>query len=127
MLQGPLGYRLVEDAHAKQRLVFVWTVNSPTMMRWSIRRGLDGVITDDPETFGRILDSWEASGQHIEERTTFWDYLLLTFFSIIIGSLSWLLQFRQVRRNLQFLMPTIARIMGNLVKESTRTEVKSER
>ncbi|RHZ43240.1 glycerophosphodiester phosphodiesterase [Aspergillus thermomutatus] len=47
VLMGMGGGFLVE-ARAAGRRVFVWTVNEPGLMRWSIDRKVDGVITDDP-------------------------------------------------------------------------------
>ena len=113
---GPLGYRFVEDAHAKQRIVLAWTVNSPRMMRWAIRKGVDGVITDDPETFGRIKNDWETTEQHIQDRTTIREYLLIAMLSIVIGSLSWLTQHRFAQRYLRFLVPSIRSLMRNTVR-----------
>ncbi|EAW11732.1 glycerophosphodiester phosphodiesterase [Aspergillus clavatus NRRL 1] len=43
-----MGGGMVEEAHAAGRRVFVWTVNEASLMRWSIAKGVDGVITDDP-------------------------------------------------------------------------------
>jgi len=53
------GARLIRDAHADSRTVFVWTVNSEHWMEWSIRAGVDGVITDDPKLFLEVCDRWE--------------------------------------------------------------------
>ncbi|KAL9632586.1 MAG: hypothetical protein Q9164_005227, partial [Protoblastenia rupestris] len=46
-----IGPRFLKDAKAKGRPVYDWTVNDESMMRWSIKQGLDGVITDDPKRF----------------------------------------------------------------------------
>ncbi|KAF4234877.1 hypothetical protein CNMCM6805_008350 [Aspergillus fumigatiaffinis] len=43
-----MGRGFLEEARAARRRVFVWTVNEPNLMRWSIERGVDGIITDDP-------------------------------------------------------------------------------
>ena len=60
-LAGPLGRGLVRDAHAApaRRAVYGWTVNEPAWMEWSIERGLDGVITDDPALFRDVCDRYE--------------------------------------------------------------------
>ncbi|ORY63029.1 PLC-like phosphodiesterase [Pseudomassariella vexata] len=50
-LVGPCGTRFLKDVRKAGRLVFVWTVNDEAWMEWSIRKGLDGVITDDPKLF----------------------------------------------------------------------------
>ncbi|KAL8708669.1 MAG: hypothetical protein Q9220_006494 [cf. Caloplaca sp. 1 TL-2023] len=50
-LFGPGGTRFIRDAKAAGRPIFHWTVNQDDLMRWSIRQGADGVITDDPKRF----------------------------------------------------------------------------
>lgn len=57
-LLGPWGTRFVADAHAAGRSVLVWTVNDDDWMRWSIRKGVDGVITDDPQRYLEICRAW---------------------------------------------------------------------
>ena len=59
MLLGPIGARFMRDVKAANRSLFVWTVNDPEMMRWSIRREVDGVITDDPKKFLDICDQYD--------------------------------------------------------------------
>lgn len=59
VLMGPLGRGFLEEARAARRRVYVWTVNSPNLMRWSIRHGVDGVITDEPGRFRSIGEEWE--------------------------------------------------------------------
>jgi glycerophosphoryl diester phosphodiesterase len=46
---------LVDDIHAAQKSVFVWTVNDPAMMREMNARGVDAVIADDTETLVKTL------------------------------------------------------------------------
>lgn len=57
---GPLGRGFLEEARAAQRKVFLWTVNAPNLMRWGIRQGVQGIITDDPALYGRVREAWEA-------------------------------------------------------------------
>ncbi|CAK7224339.1 hypothetical protein SBRCBS47491_005515 [Sporothrix bragantina] len=59
ILVGPRGARFIREAHAKGRAIFVWTVNSEEWMDWSIHKGLEGVITDDPSKFADIRKRWE--------------------------------------------------------------------
>ncbi|CAK7266713.1 hypothetical protein SEPCBS119000_002171 [Sporothrix epigloea] len=59
ILVGSRGARFIHEAHAKGRAVLAWTVNSEEWMDWSIRAGIDGVITDDPSKFSRIRKRWE--------------------------------------------------------------------
>jgi glycerophosphoryl diester phosphodiesterase len=46
---------LVRRTHRAGRRVFVFTVNDPVRLRAMWRRGVDGVITDDPETARRTI------------------------------------------------------------------------
>lgn len=57
---GPLGHGFLEEARAASRRVYVWTVNAPNLMRWSIRHQVDGVITDEPAQFREICAQWES-------------------------------------------------------------------
>ncbi|KAI9748267.1 MAG: hypothetical protein M4579_007270 [Chaenotheca gracillima] len=58
-LVGPFGWLFMRDVKARNRPLFVWTVNKPDGMLWSIRKDVDGVITDDPKTFLRICDEYD--------------------------------------------------------------------
>ncbi|KAK8089230.1 hypothetical protein PG997_004191 [Apiospora hydei] len=55
---GPSGTKFMRAAREAGRSVFVWTVNDDDWMRWSIRKGVDGVITDNPERFLQICKEW---------------------------------------------------------------------
>ena len=46
----------VRLAHESGMPVFVWTVNDSADMRYLVRIGVAGIITDDPEMLLRILD-----------------------------------------------------------------------
>lgn len=58
MMIGPFGARFQRDAQAAGRAVFVWTVNEDDAMRWSIRKGVDGVLTDDPKRYLEVCDEY---------------------------------------------------------------------
>ncbi|KAJ5542716.1 Glycerophosphoryl diester phosphodiesterase [Penicillium sp. DV-2018c] len=62
ILMGPLGRGFLEEARAARRQVYVWTVNAPNMMRWCIRHGIDGVISDEPGLFREVCQQWEKEG-----------------------------------------------------------------
>ncbi|KAJ5807938.1 hypothetical protein N7474_009207 [Penicillium riverlandense] len=59
VLIGPLGKGFLEEARAARRRVYVWTVNAPALVRWSIRHEIDGVITDHPDRFREDCKQWE--------------------------------------------------------------------
>jgi tubulin gamma len=57
-LMTPWGRSFTRKAQRDNRPVFAWTVNAERHMRWDIRHGLDGVITDDPKRFLEIRREW---------------------------------------------------------------------
>jgi phosphatidylglycerol phospholipase C len=57
-LLGPGGNRFLRSAKQAGRNVFVWTVNQEQWMEWCIRKGVDGVITDDPKLFKNVCERW---------------------------------------------------------------------
>src|SRR6266498_3231041 len=59
VMMGPIGAKFLADVKAADRQIFLWTVNEENMMRWSVRREVDGVITDDPEKFKEVCDDWD--------------------------------------------------------------------
>ncbi len=46
---------LVRDAHARDRAVYSWTLNTAAAISAAIDRGVAGVITDDPELFAEVV------------------------------------------------------------------------
>ena len=58
-LVAPWSRSFIKEAHAHQRQVYSWTVNDLKNMDWCIRKGLDGVITDDPEKFLNVCDNFK--------------------------------------------------------------------
>ena len=61
-LAGPCGTRFMAAAHRAGRSVFAWTVNEEEWMEWCIRKGVDGVITDDPKLFLEVCERWCGEG-----------------------------------------------------------------
>ncbi|KAF2721910.1 PLC-like phosphodiesterase [Polychaeton citri CBS 116435] len=65
-LIGPGGRKFLQDAqHEHDRQVYAWTVNDVEKMEWSIRRGLDGVCTDD---VGMYMDICARFDDYRQER-----------------------------------------------------------
>jgi hypothetical protein len=106
-----MGYRFVEDVRRADNdndndndngnhTVLVWTVNQPRLMRWCIRKGVDGVITDDPETFRRICDSWSAEEDQkhkAEDRITVMERMKLTVLAVFVVLFGWTFKYRNLR------------------------------
>lgn len=68
VLVGPFGARFIRDVQAAERRLFVWTVNDEEWMEWSIRKNVDGVITDDPKMFLDVCKRWGGSQFEAGER-----------------------------------------------------------
>lgn len=66
VLMGPLGSAFLRKAKTQHRPVYDWTVNDEKKMRWSIRKEVDGVITDDPKKFLNICEEWHVTSQEPE-------------------------------------------------------------
>ncbi|KAK5129665.1 hypothetical protein LTR08_002990 [Meristemomyces frigidus] len=58
-LVAPGGKRFIRDARAQDRRVLAWTVNPAERMEWCIRRGVDGVITDDPAMYLAVCEGYD--------------------------------------------------------------------
>jgi len=86
-LIGPIGARFIRDVQKAQRPLYAWTVNEPSAMRWSIMKGMDGVITDNPKLFNEICDDYDDETEANVRVTwsqllyTFWLYILMVFFA----------------------------------------------
>jgi len=48
--------KLIRQAQAAGKSVYVWTVNDPLMMSSMISKGVDGIITDEPALVHQVLD-----------------------------------------------------------------------
>lgn len=57
----------MKDVRKAGRALFLWTVNDDNTMRWSISKGVDGVITDDPKRYLELCESYRG-----EEVTISW-------------------------------------------------------
>ncbi|KAK7989356.1 hemoglobin [Apiospora arundinis] len=74
---GRRGTRFLRAARDAGRSVFVWTVNDDDWMRWSIRKGVDGVITDNPERFLQICRDWPDEDETVAHRLQMQHFLNL--------------------------------------------------
>jgi glycerophosphoryl diester phosphodiesterase len=55
-----LSEELLRDAHRSGKEVHVWTVNEAREMDRLIQRGVDNIITDDPDLLIRVRDEWAS-------------------------------------------------------------------
>lgn len=90
VLLGPFGSRFLSKAKAENRTVLVWTVNNELLMRWCIKRGLDGVITDNPKKFLDVRDKWnEGDAVGFMSLKLLWEVIRLNFMTIMFGFAFW--------------------------------------
>ncbi len=97
MLVGPCGAAFLRAARKAERNVYLWTVNDEQWMEWSIRKGVDAVITDDPKLFLEVCQHWEDKPEGATTTTsrkrTWWRFvynygmvvavqILVAFFSL---------------------------------------------
>ncbi|KAK4153624.1 PLC-like phosphodiesterase [Chaetomidium leptoderma] len=61
-LVGPLGARFRRAARRRGRVLLVWTVNEKGWMKWSVRKGVDGVITDEVGRLRDVLEEERVDG-----------------------------------------------------------------
>ena len=90
VLVGPIGTRFIRDVKEADRPLFLWTVNEKNMMKWSIQRDVDGVITDDPKLFNEVCDEWSedepvADASWGQWLYTFWLYVLIGTFWFVFN------------------------------------------
>ncbi|XDG04245.1 hypothetical protein ABKA04_003860 [Annulohypoxylon sp. FPYF3050] len=60
------GWRFIRDMKKAGHPIYTWTVNEESWMEWSIRKELDGVITDDPKLFLEVCN--RVAGKEAEGR-----------------------------------------------------------
>ena len=86
VLFGPIGASFIRDVKKAGRPIYDWTVNDANLMKWSIQKELDGVITDDPKLFNEICDTWKFEAEKTTKVTlaqwlyTFWLYMMIVVF-----------------------------------------------
>ncbi|KAJ4306241.1 hypothetical protein N0V88_001039 [Collariella sp. IMI 366227] len=61
VLVGPLGAHFRRAVRRHGRKLFVWTVNDPQWMEWAIKKGVDGVITDEVGRYKDVRDGFKKS------------------------------------------------------------------
>ncbi|KAF1983955.1 tubulin-domain-containing protein [Aulographum hederae CBS 113979] len=60
ILMTPFGRSFLCKAKKLHRPVYAWTVNSDKRMRWCLKKGIDGVCTDDPKRFLELSEEWDG-------------------------------------------------------------------
>jgi hypothetical protein len=91
VLMTPWGGAFVRKAHRDKRAVYAWTVNDEARMRWDIRQGLDGVVTDDPKLFLEVRNSWHEGTKDGLRIMDALDIVRVNFFTMIYTLLFWVM------------------------------------
>jgi len=60
IMVGPSGNAFLRDIRKAERAIFFWTVNEVEWMKWSIHKGVDGIITDDPKRYLEVCKNYEG-------------------------------------------------------------------
>jgi glycerophosphoryl diester phosphodiesterase len=55
-----LSDEVLRDAHRLGREIHVWTVNDARQMARLIKRGVDNILTDDPDLLIRVRSEWAS-------------------------------------------------------------------
>lgn len=85
---APGGKKFLRDAKEAQKPVLAWTVNERKKMEWCIRRGLDGVVTDDPKRFLEVCKGYDAESREEGLGWRVWlDVIRLWLLAAIFGVL----------------------------------------
>lgn len=90
VLMTPWGKWFIRKSQCDQRPVYAWTVNDESRMRWDIRQGLDGVITDDPKLFLEVRKSWHQGTKDRLRVKDLLDIVRVNFFAFIYELLFWI-------------------------------------
>ncbi|EHL03714.1 hypothetical protein M7I_0361 [Glarea lozoyensis 74030] len=75
VMVGPFGNAMRKKIKKDNRSLFLWTVNEVEVMKWSIRKEVDGVITDDPKKYLEVCDTYEGAPIHFSAAT--WAKIIL--------------------------------------------------
>ena len=79
-LVGPIGSIFIRDVKKAGRSIFLWTVNEEHWMQWSIKKEVDGVITDDPKKYLEVCRNYNGEAPKL-----LWKQLGPVFFYSALG------------------------------------------
>ena len=89
---GPIGSKFMRDCKKQNRALFLWTVNEEGWMRWSIKKEVDGVITDDPKKFLEVCKDYDENAP--THRLTLKEYPSIVWINLLVIVFSLLFRFR---------------------------------
>jgi hypothetical protein len=89
VLMTPWGKAFIRKAQCDRRPVYAWTVNDERKMRWDIRQGLDGVITDDPKLYLEVRKGWHEGTKDGLRAKDFLEIARVNVFALIYTVMFW--------------------------------------
>ncbi|OBT84947.1 hypothetical protein VE02_06615 [Pseudogymnoascus sp. 03VT05] len=92
VMVGPWGDQFLADCKALNRPVFLWTVNEEKWMKWSINKGVDGVITDDPKKYLEVADGYDEKKPL--DQMSLRDYHSLAWVNLLVSVFGFLFRLR---------------------------------
>lgn len=92
IMVGPWGDQFLAECKALNRPVFLWTVNEEKWMKWSISKGVDGVITDDPKKYLEVADGYDE--KEPLDRVSLRDYHDLAWVNLLVSLFGFLFRLR---------------------------------
>ncbi|RDW62681.1 hypothetical protein BP5796_10983 [Coleophoma crateriformis] len=121
VLVGPNGKKFLQEVKAENRPIFVWTVNEPVWMKWSIKHEVDGVITDDPKKYLEVCDEYNGGKLNIPFRLcwmAFWINVLAAIGTVLAkAKLGTKVDVEMVKKRLQIISSEESGIDGDIVDE----------
>jgi hypothetical protein len=69
LMVGPMGKSFFTEIFQAKREIYLWTVNDVKAMKWSIRKEVDGVITDDPKKYLEVCETYGGEPIHFSIST----------------------------------------------------------
>ena len=70
------------------------------MMKWSINKGVDGVITDDPQRFKEVSGEWKAGRREVKVEWRTWAMVIWIQLMVLVfgGIFRWKVRTRKTDR-----------------------------
>lgn len=88
ILMAPGGKKFIRQCKDAGRPVLAWTVNKEEKMEWCIRRGIDGVLTDDPKKFLEVCRRYDGNEEEKRLSLAIWiDVVRVWLMAFIFGFL----------------------------------------
>ena len=85
---GPFGDAFLRDVRKANRAMFLWTVNNELSMKWSISKGVDGIITDDSKKYLELRESYQGEKVSLPVKSLMF-IVFVNVMSRVFGAVFW--------------------------------------